>query len=195
MVAPDRASSSTQQNHEHKARPPAVLIRVCVEQAKPEIVTRFSCKFQGSKKPQTPVLSLASRTNVCFRNKDSWNNLGWKGPQEVYSPTSCSKQGQLQDRIGLYVTLSSQVLTSPKDGGSTTSLGILLHCLTVLVLKKSDIFSCTQLDQVLLIQFMPAVPHPPTTDHCEEVGSTFSITSLKVGAGCYEVFRTISSLG
>lgn len=164
-------------------------------ETKPEIVTRLSCKLQGSKKPQIPVLSPASRTNACFGKKGSWNNLGWKGPQEVYSPTSCSKQGQPQDRIGLFVTLSSQVLKTSKDGGSITSLGILLHCLTAPVLKKSDISSYIQLDQVLLLQFMPAVPDPPTTDHCEELGSTFSITSLKVGAGCYEVFRTISPLG
>lgn len=51
------------------------------------------------------------------------DNLGWKGLQEVPSPTSCPKLDQMWHQIRLLGALCSWVLKTPKDVDSTTSLG------------------------------------------------------------------------
>lgn len=63
------------------------------------------------------------------------DSSGWKGPQVVSSPTSCSKQGSSEVRTDC-TGLSHQVLTTSKDRDSTASLGSLLHCWVVLMRRS-----------------------------------------------------------
>jgi len=84
---------------------------------------------------------------------ESQDNSGWKGPQEVASPTSCSKQGQLWSQTRLLRALSRQVLKSSRDGDGTASLGSLLYCLAVLRVKSFSSLLSTYAHYVSL-------PHP-----------------------------------
>lgn len=59
-----------------------------------------------------------------------------KGPQDVFSPTSSSKQGQLWGQVNLLRTFCRWVLKTSKSGASITSLGSLLHCCVFLVGKR-----------------------------------------------------------
>jgi len=58
--------------------------------------------------------------------------MGWKGPQEVFSLMSCSKQGHLWVQCRLLMDLGSWVLKIFNDRHCATSLGILHQSLTVL---------------------------------------------------------------
>lgn len=60
-----------------------------------------------------------------------------EGALEVSSPASYLKQGQLWGQTRHLKTLSSLVLKSTQDGGSTVSPSNLFQCLTVLLGKKS----------------------------------------------------------
>lgn len=63
------------------------------------------------------------------------SNLGWRGPQDLSSPTPSLKRGQLWDQYRLLRALSGQVLKTFKDENCTTSLGNLIHCFIVPMVK------------------------------------------------------------
>lgn len=69
-------------------------------------------------------------------DSESQDNSSWKWPQEVSSPTSWSKRGQLWGQTRLLRAFSSQVLKSCKNGAGTASLGSLHHYLAVLMEKR-----------------------------------------------------------
>ena len=50
---------------------------------------------------------------------NSQDNSGWKVPQEVSSPTSCSQQGHLQEQTTLLRAVSCQVLKTFTDKDCT----------------------------------------------------------------------------
>jgi len=70
--------------------------------------------------------------------------------------------------------MSSLLLETSKDGDHTASLGNLLHCLTVLMVRKS--FQISNLS--LSLSRFTVVTHPPVLHCCKEADSVFSITTL-----------------
>lgn len=77
---------------------------------------------------------------------------------------------QLRGETGLLRDLSSLNLKTSKDGGYPTSLGSLLHDLTVLINVQRKPF---------LILLILVVPHPPIMHHWEGFGSVFFSNSPK----------------
>lgn len=105
-----------------------------------------------------------------------WDNSNWKGLQEVYYPTSGSKQRQFWAQTwfwGLYLDW----FWNPTRTDCKTSLDNLLHCSPVLMYKK---FYCTQ-SETILFQFKPIASCFPNRYCCEKPAS--SSYNLLVGTG------------
>lgn len=66
----------------------------------------------------------------------SEDNLGGKGPLNVCSSASCSKQSQLRGQRKLFRVLSSWISKTCTDGDCTTSLGSLFQCLIIPTMKR-----------------------------------------------------------
>ena len=75
---------------------------------------------------------------ICTLRPWGWqNHPGQKGPQEMPSPTYCSKQGQLSGETSLLTVLFSLFSKIPEDGDGT-SLGL---CSSALPLSEWKLFS------------------------------------------------------
>lgn len=59
---------------------------------------------------------------MCISTSSS-EDTGWKGPQEISSSASCTKQGQAWSHTTLAKALFTQVLKTSKDGDCTASPG------------------------------------------------------------------------
>lgn len=113
---------------------------------------------------------------VNYRITESQNNWGWKGPQEISSPISFSKQSQLWYQTKLLRAFSSWILKTSKDGNSMTLLCRLLHCLAVLMGRNFILCS-----QICSNFSLPVIAYSPRMHHCEE--PALSPASLFVGTG------------
>lgn len=110
---------------------------------------------------------------------ESWNNSGWKEPQEISSPTSCSKQGQPWSQTRLLRPLSSQVFQNLQRWRIQKSSGPLGPPVTYPRSEKSFLVPrgnhLVQRCPVLLV-----LPHAPPA-------LVSLITFLHTPARCYEV--------
>lgn len=112
---------------------------------------------------KTKAMALERRITIGWSD-----NLGWKGPREVSSPISCSKQGQPQDQSSLVRTLSSLVLKISKDGACATAgqpapvkwsepegpvvmlLRSLICCLAPFGVHNPNLYFCGNLQVIIL---------------------------------------------
>lgn len=78
----------------------------------------------------------ASQENWYISVTESQNHIGWKGLQEVFIPTFCSKHKQLWGHTRLLRTLSSCILKTSKYKDGTSCLGNLLHYTIVITENK-----------------------------------------------------------
>lgn len=87
----------------------------------------------------------ASSSHCTLWTTRSWKNSGWKGSQGIFSPTSCSKQGELwyQTRLLSAYTITSLEIST--DGHCITSLGNLVQCPASLMVKNICLISCLNL--------------------------------------------------
>lgn len=111
--------------------------------------------------------------NQCTNHRIMENSC-WKGPQQVSSPASCSKQGRLWGQTGLFRAVSSWGLKRFQDGNGLTLPGSLLQCLPVLMGTKILLVSSLNIS---FFQFMLIVSHLPTRHSSKEPGSIPLMTS------------------
>jgi len=110
-------------------------------------------------------------------------NSCWKGPQEVSSPTSSSKQGQLGEQIGLFRAFSSPILKTSKAGYQMCSLGYLPHC---------PVSSWGESLYLYPAQTAPIISCPPSMYYCE---GPISISLMGPWALWSNPFSVICKLG
>lgn len=107
----------------------------------------FSFKINIPSKP----LSQSKRSHE--RNYSSYSefqegqkmqtSLGRKGSLDTSHPASYTRLGYLQWQVRLIRALFSPVLKAPKERNCTASLGIVLHCFTILMANYFS-FVCSQ---------------------------------------------------
>jgi len=95
---------------------------------------------------------------------DIIDNSCVKGPQELSSPTSSSKQGQLWGQASLLRTSCSWVLKTSKSGASMTPLGSLLYCFAFLMGKGVLFVTSLNLSGLKLCRLSLIFP-PCTTEN------------------------------
>lgn len=83
----------------------------------------------GLHKTSRPFIFLWKRFQMFL---GSYDNSGWKGTQVVSSPISCSSKVGSEVAQGFIQSGPK----SSKDGGCTASVGNLVHCCTVLMMKR-----------------------------------------------------------